>query len=254
MSKKIRVKLIMRLAESGMSQNAIARLHHISKRSISDVLGIAKENGIEPTLPVVSEGDEIEYLEGSISDKTTKAPSWFTPATLLKTMKEIHKFVRDANLRAELKECSGIGTEATRAGIIEKLQNSGFLSLSKKYLLPTDKANLAVKILPESLTYPDTTAVWEKKLEDVARGALTLEDFSRKQEQSLSELLVQAKKVAIMTSPRAVLCPECGKPMRRRKGKNGFFWGCTGYPGCSATVPDNHGKPDFAAKGKSRKR
>ena len=46
MSKKIRVKLIMRLAESGMSQNAIARLHHISKRSISDVLGIAKENGI----------------------------------------------------------------------------------------------------------------------------------------------------------------------------------------------------------------
>ena len=46
MSKKIRVKLIMRLAESGMSQNAIARLHHISKRSISDVLGLAKENGI----------------------------------------------------------------------------------------------------------------------------------------------------------------------------------------------------------------
>lgn len=46
MSKKIRVKLILRLAESGMSQNAIARLHHISKRSINDVLGIAKERDI----------------------------------------------------------------------------------------------------------------------------------------------------------------------------------------------------------------
>ena len=207
----------------------------------------------EPTLPVVSEGDEVEYLEGSVSDKTTKAPSRFTPATLLKAMKEIHKFVRDANLRAELKECSGIGTEATRAGIIEKLQNSGFLVLSKKYLLPTDKANLAVKILPESLTYPDTTAVWEKELEDVAKGTLTLEDFSRKQEQSLSELLAQAKKVAITASPKTVLCPECGKPMRRRKGKKGFFWGCTGYPDCSATAPDNHGKPDFAAKGKQKK-
>ena len=46
MSKKIRVKLILRLAESGMSQNAIARLHHISKRSINDVLGIAKERNI----------------------------------------------------------------------------------------------------------------------------------------------------------------------------------------------------------------
>ena len=169
-------------------------------------------------------------------------------------MKEIHKFVRDANLRAELRECSGIGTEATRAGIIEKLQNSGFLALSKKYLLPTDKANLAVKILPESLTYPDTTAVWEKELEDVAKGVMTLEDFSRKQEHSLSELLAQAKKVVITASPKAVLCPKCGKPMRRRKGKNGFFWGCTGYPDCSATAPDNHGKPDFAAKGKARKK
>ena len=200
----------------------------------------------EPMLPVVSEGDEVEYLAGSIPDKTTKAPSRFTPATLLKAMKEIHKFVRDANLRAELRECSGIG--------IEKLQNSGFLVLSKKYLLPTDKANLAVKILPESLTYPDTTAVWEKELEDVAKGVMTLEDFSRKQEHSLSELLAQAKKVVITASPKAVLCPKCGKPMRRRKGKNGFFWGCTGYPDCSATAPDNHGKPDFAAKGKARKK
>ncbi|MBR3457951.1 MAG: DNA topoisomerase III [Selenomonadaceae bacterium] len=208
----------------------------------------------EPTLPVVSEGDEVEYLEGRISEKTTKAPSRFTPATLLKAMKEIHKYVLDVNLRAELKECSGIGTEATRAGIIEKLQASGFLTLSKKYLLPTDKANLAVKILPKSLTYPDTTAVWEKELEDVARGTLTLDDFSRKQEEPLSGLLEQAKTVTITASPKAVLCPKCGKPMRRRKGKNGFFWGCTGYPGCSATAPDNHGKPDFSGKGRTRKK
>ena len=208
----------------------------------------------EPTLPVVSEGDEVECLEGRISEKTTKAPSRFTPATLLKAMKEIHKYVLDVNLRAELKECSGIGTEATRAGIIEKLQSSGFLTLSKKYLLPTDKASFAVKILPESLTYPDTTAVWEKELEDVDKGAMTLEDFSRKQEQSLSGLLEQAKTVTITASPKAVLCPKCGKPMRRRKGKNGFFWGCTGYPGCSATAPDNHGKPDFSGKGRTRKK
>ena len=208
----------------------------------------------EPTLLVVSEGDEVEYLEGKIAEKITKAPSRFTPATLLKAMKEIHKYVLDANLRAELKECSGIGTEATRAGIIEKLQSSGFLTLSKKYLLPTDKASFAVKILPKSLTYPDTTAVWEKELEDVAKGTLTLDDFSRKQEQSLSRLLEQAKTMTITASPKAVLCPKCGKPMRRRKGKNGFFWGCTGYPGCSSTAPDNHGKPDFSGKGRTGKK
>ena len=62
-----------------------------------------------------------------------------------------------------------------------------------------------MNILPESLTYPDTTAIWEKELEDVAKGTLALEDFSRKQEQSLSELLAQAKNVAIKASPAAVL-------------------------------------------------
>ncbi len=207
----------------------------------------------EPILPVVAEGDEAEYLESGISEKTTKPPARFTPSTLLKAMKEIHKFVRDESLRAELKECSGIGTEATRAGIIEKLQSSGFLAVSKKYLIPTDKARLAVKILPDTLTYPDTTAIWEKELEEVSKGMMSLEEFSRRQEKVMSELLEQAKGVSIPAAPSAVKCPKCGKPMRRRKGKTGYFWGCTGYPDCTATVPDKAGKPDFTG-GKSNKR
>ena len=44
-----------------------------------------------------------------------------------------------------------------------------------------------------------------------------------------------------------IKCPECGKSMTRRKGKNGYFWGCSGYPYCKLTVPDKKGKPDFSA-------
>ena len=80
-------------------------------------------------------------------------------------------YVKDDALKAELKECSGIGTEATRAGIIEKLQDSGFLKLKGKFFEPTDKARLAVKILPDEMIYPDTTAIWEKELEKITKVA-----------------------------------------------------------------------------------
>ena len=105
-------------------------------------------------------------------------------------MKEIYRYVKDDALKAELKECSGIGTEATRAGIIEKLQANGFLELSGKFFTPTEKARMAVKILLEEMIYPDTTALWEKELEEVAAGKESFEEFYESQLNGLSALLV----------------------------------------------------------------
>ena len=78
MSKKIRVKLILRLAESGMSQNAIARLHHISKRSINDVLSIAKENVISfaATLGFTFLGSRVSPILGG--DGNEEYLVWFS--------------------------------------------------------------------------------------------------------------------------------------------------------------------------------
>ena len=154
-------------------------------------------------------------------------------------MKEIHKYVRDNALKVELKECSGIGTEATRAGIIEKLQDNGFLKLKGKFFEPTYKARMLVKILPEEMIYPDTTAIWEKELEEVAIGKASYEKFYQNQLKGLSLLLDKARKTEIMPSSSSVLCPKCGKVMLRRKGKNGFFWSCSGYPECKTTAQDN---------------
>ncbi|MBR3721828.1 MAG: DNA topoisomerase III [Selenomonadaceae bacterium] len=207
-----------------------------------------KEDDADTILPQVVEGQTVNFVEATLVEKTTKPPTRFTEATLLKAMKEIYKYVRDENLKKELKECSGIGTEATRATIIKKLQDTGLLALSKKYLVPTDKSKVAISIYPEDLTYPDITAVMENKLEEVQKGNLSLEDFIALQLEMLNNFLEEAKKIELAPPKDVPKCPDCGKAMRRYKGKNGFFWGCTGYPECSTTALDNKGKPLFIKK------
>ena len=199
----------------------------------------------ESILPQVIEGEKVKYISGKILEKTTKPPTKFSPSTLLQAMKEIFKFVKNDDLKSELKECSGIGTEATRAGIIEKLQSSGFLKLAGKFFEPTEKARMAVKILPYEIIFPDTTAIWEKSLEEVANGKENFEEFYKGQIGDLTKLLEKAKKVEIISSKNAVKCPNCGKVMIRRKGKNGYFWGCSGFPECRTTAKDDKGKPIF---------
>ena len=201
-----------------------------------------------PDLPEAEEGDAVSMKDGSVLSKVTQPPKRFTEATLLKAMKEIYKYVKDSSLKAELKECSGIGTEATRAGIIENLLKRHFLTLEKKKLLPTEKARMAVKVLPPEITLPDTTAVWEQQLEAVSEGRLSLEDFEHKQEDIIRGFLSHARSTKIETAKDAAICPNCGRPMARRKGKNGYFWGCTGYPDCKTTAEDKNGKPDFSKK------
>lgn len=199
----------------------------------------------ETDLPLIREGEMVKYVSGNILEKKTKPPIRFSPSTLLQAMKEIYKYVKDDKLKSELKECSGIGTEATRAGIIEKLQTYGFLKLTGKYFEATEKAKMAVSILPEEMIYPDTTAKWERELEAVATGRENYEEFYQSQLQGLTVLLDKAREAKIKPSENSVLCPTCGKVMARRKGKNGYFWSCVAYPECRTTARDNNGKADF---------
>ena len=201
----------------------------------------------ETILPSVRENEPVKYISGKVVEKTTKPPTRFTPSTLLQAMKEIYRYVQNDALKAELKECSGIGTEATRAGIIEKLQSTSFLKLKGKYFEPTEKARMAVKILPDEMIYPDTTALWEKELEEIATGKSSFEHFYQSQLKSLVKLLNKAKTTQISPPSGAVLCPACGNVMIRRKGKNGSFLGCSNYPECKTTAQDNKGKLDFTA-------
>ena len=91
-------------------------------------------------MPSVRKNDDVQYTDSSVDAKQTKPPSRFTPSTLLQAMKEIHKFVKNEELKKQLKAVSGIGTEATRANIIDELISRGFMQTSgkKQVLSPTD--------------------------------------------------------------------------------------------------------------------
>lgn len=202
-----------------------------------------EDDNQQKSLPAMREGDNAYFIDGNVAERETKPPSRFTPATLLAAMKNIHKHVKDKSLQVALQESQGIGTEATRAGIIETLQTRGFLIIEKKHLVPCEKAYQLCSVLPDEILYPDTTALWEQQLDEIKEGKLSVADFFSKQEETLRKLLRQAQEAKIAEAKDIVKCPNCGKPMTRRKGPNGIFWGCSGYPECKTTMEDNKGKP-----------
>ncbi len=208
------------------------------------------EDEKENHLPSVSVGESVNFLQGEIKSGITKPPARFTPATLIKAMKEIWKYVHDDNLKDSLKECSGIGTEATRASIIETIQDRGYVKLEKKNLVPTEIGFLLLDIVDENMTYPDITAKWEHDLDAISRREMPIQEFMQKQEEYIDMLLANLKKIEIKKSAAAHFCPNCKKPLRRIKGKNGFFWSCTGYPDCKTSYPDKKGKPDTSPRAK----
>lgn len=205
----------------------------------------AKEDEEEQqSLPDMQQGDSVEFAGGKIVEGITKPPARFTPATLLKAMKEIHKYVHDKELAASLKECSGIGTEATRAGMIDELEKRGFIKKAGKNFVPTEIASSMCRILPESLIYPDLTARWEDALDKIGKKEMSLADFGAQQKRFLDELLAGAKEAKIPPPRNLPLCPACKKPLRRRKSKKGtWFWSCSGYPDCTKAFADERGKP-----------
>lgn len=194
-------------------------------------------------LPNLIEGEQVIFLDGTLRSKTTKPPKRFTQSSLIQAMRDIHKYVKSQNLKKTLQNASGIGTEATRSNIISELLKKQFIEEKKKLLIPTDAAYLLIDALPDELTWPDTTAQLERELEKIVDGKMTLSGFMQEEERSVRALCGQ--NVTIKPAD-GVLCPKCGKSLRRLKGKNGYFWGCNGYPQCKATFNDKDGKPNMS--------
>jgi DNA topoisomerase-3 len=176
--------------------------------------------------------------------KTSPPPKW-TEGTLIEAMANVHRFVTDTAAKATLKENEGIGTEATRAGILETLKKRGYLKVQGKALVSTDLAWQVMDLTPHVLKDPVTTAQWESKLENVAKGTFSLESFMSEQVRALPDMiapLLSADALRVRTA-RVYPCPVCGKAMSKKPGRHGPFWGCSGYPECGATLPDDKGKP-----------
>ena len=209
-----------------------------------------KEDEESTVLPPMKKGDAADYVSAELGTRQTKPPTRFTPATLLQGMKEIHKYVKDEAAKKMLRDVSGIGTEATRASIIEDLIRRKFLHAAgkKKVLTPTESAYLLIDALPDTMTYPDATAVWEDRLHSMAEGEGTPEEFLAGQA-AFARDLCNAALSAKISGGGGIPCPACGRGvMQKRKGKHGDFWGCSAFPRCRMTANDVDGKPDFAGR------
>jgi len=211
------------------------------------------DNSNEKELPKIKKGLFFEIVNIRVEDKQTQAPIRYTEGSLIQAMKNIGKSVKNPVLKKRLKETSGIGTEATRASIIEVLLKRNFISKQgRKNLVSTVQARALIDALPEPVKDPATTAVWEQALEDIAQGKGNAIQFVEDQANMVRRLTERVKQgvptdfKVLETNNEKIACPQCNYSLVRRKGKNGFFWGCRNYPECNITLPDDKGKPGKA--------
>ena len=174
----------------------------------------------EAVLPEVTEGDILQNVVSSVSEHFTSPPKEFTEDTLLSAMETAGNEAFDDET-----EKKGLGTPATRAGIIEKLVKGGFAERKGKTLVPTKDGLNLVCVLPEQITSPAMTAEWENTLMQIERGNADADAFLSGIAAMTSELvkaypfLSDAEASRFDTARETVgKCPRCGSPVYVGKG------------------------------------
>ena len=180
-------------------------------------------------LPAVSEGDELHVVSSEIKEGFTTPPAHFTEDALLSAMENAGK-----DEMPDDAERKGLGTPATRAGIIEKLISTGFVARKKAkkavHLIPANVGVSLVTVLPEQLQSPLLTAEWEHKLKMVERGEYSADAFMSEIALMVNELVKTYKVIkgaeVLFPSGRDVVgkCPRCGSDVT--ESKKGFFCEC----------------------------
>ncbi|GGW66554.1 DNA topoisomerase III [Alishewanella tabrizica] len=140
-------------------------------------------------LPDVKQGDVLHCVDGQLDEKQTSPPKHFTDATLLAAMTGIARYVTDSEIKKILRETDGLGTEATRAGIIELLFKRQFLTKQGKEIRATDIGKKLINSLPARMVVPDMTAHWEAQLEAICEKRLKYNDFMLPMLEGLKTLL-----------------------------------------------------------------
>ncbi len=174
--------------------------------------------GEDANLVPVAPGEQVRTETVEAIGLATKPPARYTEATLLSAMEGAGKLVDDEELR-EAMAGRGLGTPATRAGIIEGLINEGYLRREGRELIPTAKARQLMTLLSgldvDELTSPELTGEWEYKLAQIEKGQLAREEFMREIAQMTQIIVKRAKEYDRDTVPGdyatlSTPCPKCG--------------------------------------------
>jgi len=142
-------------------------------------------------LPNVNIGDSLKIKDKEIKEKYTQPPKHFTENTLLKSMETAGNDALKKGIEVERK---GIGTPATRAGIIENLIFKGFIERDKKNLIATNKGISLVTIVADIFKSAETTAKWEMELTDIAHGKSSKKEFLSGIETEIKDVIAQYNK------------------------------------------------------------
>jgi DNA topoisomerase-3 len=146
-------------------------------------------------LPDLQRGATCQCERGEVLEKHTTPPPAFDDASLLRAMTGIARYVQDPELRKILKETDGLGTEATRAGIIELLFTRQFLQRKGKHIHSTPTGRGLIHSLPEIASRPDMTARWETELEAISQRRASYDGFIQPLLAALGELVIQSQAV-----------------------------------------------------------
>ncbi|VVM69670.1 DNA topoisomerase 3 [Pseudomonas fluorescens] len=193
-------------------------------------------------LPVLQQGTQCGVDDVELKSMRTAAPKPLTEGDLIKAMKNVAKLVADPRLKQKLRDTTGIGTEATRAGIIKGLIDRGYLLKKKRALMASAAAHTLIEAVPAAIADPCMTAIWEQALDEIETGRLSLDAFVAKQASWIAQLVAHCGALTLSIPVEAgPACPICNASMLRRKGKSGPFWSCSHYPGCKGTVPISKG-------------
>ncbi|TCN80242.1 DNA topoisomerase-3 [Vibrio crassostreae] len=169
------------------------------------------------TVPPLDKGTVLTCREGVIGDKKTEPPKHFTEATLLQAMTGIARFVANKDLKAILKETDGLGTEATRAGILDTLFKRQLLTRQGKSIHSSPAGRGLIHALPEDSTFPDMTAHWEHQLQGMAERNQAYQPFMQALESKIDGLMGTVKTGEVPESLRHL--PKVERPaFKRRKG------------------------------------
>lgn len=179
-------------------------------------------------LPEVSEGDMTTVKSVKCPKKKTKPPQAYNDSSLLGAMENAGRFVENEELKEQMKD-SGLGTPATRAAIIERLIQVGYITRKGKSLVPTEKGIKLIAVVPPELKSPETTGRWEKGLSGIAKGNMETDRFMGSIKRYVMYLVNQSKTV----NTNVVFAAD---KKRGRKAPKGSLGKC---PVCGGDVLEN---------------
>jgi ssDNA-binding Zn-finger/Zn-ribbon topoisomerase 1 len=208
--------------------------------------GAEEEDDPESSLPEIPNGTMLTIPEGRLDSKKTTPPAHYTDDTLIKAMDNVHKVVDDPRAKAMLKEVSGIGTNATRATVLEELIDGKLLTRSKKMLLASPQGHTLIDSLESvgsPLSDPVLTASWEEKLADIAKrppgqGESAYQTMIAEIHQAMHEW--EKLKIKGQAGSECPSCHEATCLKFKSKTTGNVFWKCGA---CQDRFNDENGKP-----------